>query len=226
LSGLQSWEAELAKVLPPDGDARPRLHISLAEWLAPRRVAWLAAAVVLLAFTALSVSLLLGMRRERAQLAAQLAQQQQALDSSRAAVTALERELSRRPAVAPDNALSTPHLDIPVLNLDPRETVVRGPSKSNVVRVDQSAPTATLILGFPTLTRRSMLEAQLVDGKGQTRWVDQAELDRQAASVTLSVPVAIYPPGSYEIRLFDVTRARTLIGTYLLEVGSASRKEP
>lgn len=245
---LQSWATEVQQALPRDKQALRGASHSWRRWLAlPRPAVALAAVTVLLVLQAVPLYLFIESRREKQELEAQLGQEKETLSSTRASLATLQEELRRRPAaptaeqldalqrgLAPPSAsqqrlalMSAPQLGVPILDLEPRNTgSVRGSADPQVVTPHRDASFVALILNFPPLTSRSTLEVEVTDENGHARWVSRTVGERSTASLTLALPTAGYPAGRYDVRIFDVTKGRTLFVTYAVSIGAARAKGP
>jgi len=231
---LQPWVAEVEQVLPRDDAAQRAGSTRWRGWLSWLRPALVpAAAAVLLVTQAVALYLLVGTRRQNAQLEAQLAQDKNALLSAVAA--AMQEELRRQPPVQTAERvnvaqrfpapLSTPQLGVAVVDLDPRDAGgVRGSADPQPVTTGPDASLVTLILNFAPLAARSTLEVEVGDQGGQSLWKGRIERDRSTASLTLALPTQGYPAGRYGIRIFDVTRVRTPIATYAVIIQAPPAK--
>jgi hypothetical protein len=234
---LQSWTAEVEEALSP-ADAVHRARTSdWRGWFAlPRRAFALAAAALLLITQGVPVYLLVKSRQQNSQLEAQLAQDKTALSSTQTSLATLQKQLQRRPPMQTAeqlttqqprvSQLSTPQLDIPIIDLDPRDTnSVRGSTRPQIVTIDAQTSLVTLILNFSPLASRSTLEVEVTDQSGSARWVGRTARDRSAASLTLALPTHDYAAGRYDIRVFDVTRGRTLLATYPVIIRASPAKD-
>jgi hypothetical protein len=122
--------------------------------------------------------------------------------------------------------LSAPQLDVPIFDLDPHNVgSVRGSEEPQVVTPDPDASFVTLILHFAPRMSRSTLEVQVTAESGQAPWVSRTVREGSTASLTLALPTDSYPTGRYEVRVFDVTRARTLHATYAVIIRGSSNLE-
>ena len=225
LQPLQSWAADVERVLsPPEVAHADRWTGWRAWWPAPGITLAVAAATVLLVTHGVMLSLLIDSRREKTQLETQLAQNNRRLSSSETSLTTLQEELRRETATKEQlntlqqqrqAQLSTPQLDVAIANLEPRYAgVVRGSSDPQIVTTASNALTVTLILNFPPLASRSTLEIEVADRSGQVRWMGRTQRDQDTETLTLALPSAGYPAGEYVIRLIDVTRGRTRLASY------------
>jgi len=233
LEPFESWMADVEQaVSPPPAVAADRWLAWRSWWASPRII--LATATVLLVTQGLVLSLLVNNRRARTQLEGQLAENIHRLSSSEASLDALQNQLRREIADKEQLAtaerqrlaqLSTPHLDADIVDLEPQYTgAVRGTADSQVVTIPPEALTVTLVLNFPPLAMRGMLEIEVTDASGQSRWTGRTERNQDTAMLTLALPTAGYPAGRYVIHLFDVTRGRIPLATYPVLIRPADGK--
>jgi hypothetical protein len=231
LQPLQSWGADLDRVLsPPDTARADRWTGWRGWWSAPRMALAMAAAAVLLALQGVVLSQLLESRRQNAQLETQLAQNTGALSATRTSLTAAQEELRRDNATQAElqhrlAQLPTPLLGVAVVDLEPQDTgVTRGTSDPAIATVSANAPAVTLILNFSPLASRSTLEVEVAREGGPVGWVGRTQLDAGTSTLPLSLPRVSYPPGGYVIRLFDVTRDRRALASYPIVIQYAAGK--
>jgi hypothetical protein len=101
---------------------------------------------------------------------------------------------------------------------------VRGSVDPQVVTRNPGASFVTLILNFPPLKSRSTLQVEVTDERGQARWSGRTTREPSTASLTLALPTDNYSAGLYDVRIFDVTRGRTLLATYALIIQASPAK--
>jgi hypothetical protein len=218
---------------PPDV-ATNRWTAWRAWWSFPRLGLAAAAATVLLAAQGVTLFQLVAGRRQNAQLEAQLAENNRHLSISESSLSTLQGQFQREMAAKEQldtlerqhqAQLSTPQLDLPIVDLQPRVAdAVRGTTKSQVVTTTSTALVTTLVLNFPPLPSRAMLEIEVVDATGQVRWTGRTQRGQDTSTLTLALPTPGYPAGEYVIRLFDVTRGRTPLAVYTVVIRHAAEK--
>ena len=225
LHPLHAWGEDVARVLSPaDLDQAAGWRGWRQWWALPGIRLAVAAATVLLVTQGVVLTLLIDSRQAKTQLEARLAENSQRLSSSEASVSTLQERLRSETEAREQLAttqqqreaqLSTPRLDATVAGLEPRYPgAVRGSPDPEIVTTTSSALTVTLVLRFPPLASRSTLEIEVADASGQIRWTGRTQRDQDAENLTLALPTAAYPAGTYVIRLFDVTRGRTALADY------------
>ena len=223
LEPFKAWMADVEPVIsPPRAEPADRWSAWRSWWAWPQ-LAQVTASLLLVTVGAVSF-LLVNDRRARTQLEAQLAENTRRLSSSEASFDALQGQLRREIAEKEQLATSerqrraqmtTPHLDTAIVDLKPQIAgAVRGALDPPIVTTAADALAMTLVLNFPPLSSRSTLEVDVADANGQSRWTGRSEQNQDTATLTMALPTAGYPPGRYVIRLFDVTRGRTLVATY------------
>jgi hypothetical protein len=223
LQPLQSWSGEAEKVLLPDASPPGRGKAWRAWWSSPRLGLAVATATVLLITQGVTISQLFESRRTNAQLETQLAERGSALSATQSSLKALQ-EVARSQTATQEQLtalqqrlaqLSTPQLEPTVVDLEPRNAeVVRGSADPQVVTTSPNVPTVTLILNFPPLASRSTLEVEVAREGGPPQWMGRIQRNADTTSLTLALPTLAYPTGAYVVRLFDVSRGRTLLATY------------
>jgi hypothetical protein len=236
LQPLESWGAEVEREFsPPDATATNRWTAWRAWWSPPRLGLVAAAATLLLAAQGVTLFQLVAWRRQNAQLETQLAENNRQLSISEGSLSTLQEQLQRETA-AKDQLdalerehqaqLSTPQLDFPIVDLKPRVAeVVRGPVGPEVVTTTSNALVTTLVLNFPPLPSRAMLEVEVADATGQVGWTGRTQRGQDTSTLTLALPTPGYPAGEYVIRLFDVTRGRTPLAVYPVIIRRAPEKQ-
>ena len=140
-----------------------------------------------------------------AQLETQLAENNRRLSISESSLSTLQEQLRRETAAKEQldtlqqqrqAQLSTPQLDVAIVDLEPRVAgAVRGASGPQIVTTASNALIATLILNFPPLASRAMLEIEVVDATGQVRWTGRTQRGQDTTTLTLALPTAGYPAG-------------------------------
>ena len=223
LQPLQPWMAEVERVHSPVGSASADRWAAWRAWWSSHGLAPAAAAVIVLSMSLGAVFYqLLESRRESARLGVQLADQERALSKGEGELAALGERLARATGTQAElntlqervAQLSAPQIVAGIVDLEPRSgEVLRGSADPQIVVTGPNAPAVTVVLNHEPLTVRSTLEI-VVEGKSpEMRWTSRAQRDQDSAALAVVFPVG-YPAGEYVIRLFDVTRGRTLLGVY------------
>jgi len=222
LQPLRSWESDVNRLLSPQ-------HTRGGAWWTGWPTSWwwpalAAAAVVILAAQGVMLSRLVAGRRQNARLESQLAENSRRLSAGESSLSTLQEQLRSETAAKEQldrlqrqrqAELSTPQLDIAIVDLEPRVAeAVRGAGGPQVVTTAANALVVTLVLNFPPLASTATLEIEVQDANRRVLWSNRTERPRDTAALTLALPTAGYPAGDYVIRIFDVTRGRTLLATY------------
>jgi hypothetical protein len=221
LQPLQSWAADAEQVLSPRDDATTSRWTGWrAWWSSPRLALAVSAATVLLVTQGATLWQFVGIRRENAQLEAQLSEQKTALSATQGSLAAVQQELERTTATQGElqqrlSQASAPQLDVAVVDLEPQfGGAVRGGSEPRIVTIGANVPAITLILNFSPLASRATIEVEITDEGGQVRWTGRTPRDPGISTLALALPSADYANGEYLIRLFDVTRGRMSLAAY------------
>jgi hypothetical protein len=163
-------------------------------------------------------------RRESGQLGIQLAENTQRLAAAESSLLALQDRLRSDTAAREQQdarqrqqlaQLATPQLGMAIVDLMPRVAdAVRGSAAPPVVTTAPDAPALTLVLNFPPLASRTLLEVQVVDAGGQVLWTGRTQRDRETETLTLTLPTAGFPAAEYTIHVFDGPGRRSPLASY------------
>jgi len=200
---LRTWSEDAAHELPP----KERRE----GWFFPiwRTIPVLSAvAAALLIATVLLGAWVLSLRQEARSrlLALQHTERQRALaeihpdgqDASQ--VAALRQQVAE---------LSLPQINVPIIDLDPRNAT-RGPASqdSQTLSVPSAANVFTLILnvaGRPSFANYSL---EIVDSKNAVIWAGSGLQKSSSNAFTLAIPRKLLPAGWYRIKLYGLRRER------------------
>lgn len=213
---LSSWAEEAAvSIAEPAGSTIRRARTAstgMLSFFARPLFLQTAAALLLLASSALIFELLL--------LRGDLRRSQTSLDDAISLSRQYERqiaELRRTPLPTPDAPM--PQVNVPIIDLDPRDSV-RGEANAPVVVLAASATLATFILtpGEPPVPGEYGLE--IVDPAGKISWRTQGLAPGPDDTFTIAVPSRMLsPPGSYHFRLSRVSKTQmVLLHDYAIQV--------
>lgn len=224
LQPLREWGTVIERVLsPPDQTRASGWAAWRTMWPSSRIAVAVAVATLLLLTNGVVAWLLNNSRRESGQLGLQLAENSQRLAAAESSVLALQDQLRSDAAVREQRdalqrqqqaQLTAPQLGMAIVDLAPRVAgTVRG-SASTVVTTGPDAPAVTLVLNFPPLASRTMLEVRVVDASRQVLWTGRTERDRETDALTLTLPAPGFPAGEYAIHVLDGVRGGAPLTSY------------
>jgi hypothetical protein len=232
LQPLQSWMADVERAHSPH--TATWADRWLRGWSSPHRFSLAAAAATILLVTnAVILYQLFESRRESARLGTQLTQREGALSEAQSSLARLRESAGRTEGAQAQlealqeqvARLAAPQLVGGLVGLDPTPgEVLRGSSDPQVIVAPSNAP-VTVVLNHEPLTVRSTLEI-VIEGKGaDMRWTARAQREPDSAAVAVVFPAG-YPAGQYDVRLFDVTRGRMLLGVYPIVIRYSPEGKP
>jgi hypothetical protein len=114
-----------------------------------------------------------------------------------------EEEIARlRQTIA---KLSSPQLDIPIVDLDPGGTIRGGEKEAGtLIEVPKTAKLVTLILNFAGRQQYSGFEVEIFDQSGKQVWRGSIARRSQANSLNLTIASRLLSSGQYQIKLFGL----------------------
>jgi hypothetical protein len=191
LRQLQGWAREATAALAPQPRRRPLVPLLVAASVA---------------LAALSTVCLIALLQQRARVTAvasernDLARELDAAGSERAALgrRAAEAEARRAASERAAAALGRPRLNVPILDLEPRD-VVRG-ERAPAPAVARSAGSVTLLL-HPRRRTTGPYLVELLAPTGARLWLERGLVEAPDGSLTLSLPTADLPAGVLRLRL-------------------------
>ncbi len=215
-SSLSGWAEEAAvSIARPTRSTAPRARsasVGVLRFFARPLFLQTAAALLLLASSALFVELLI--------LRGDLRRSQAALDDVSSLSHRYEKqiaELHRAPLPTPD--APTPQVNVPIIDLDPRDSV-RGETTAPVVVVAASATLATFILTPAEQPVPGEYGLEIVDPAGKISWRTQGLAPGPDDTFTIAIPGRMLtPPGLYHFRLSRVSKTgMILLHDYAIQV--------
>ena len=208
---------------------RPALWQRIAAFFLPARPSFALAAQLVMWLTLLALAFWILMTRQEnnsriARLHEQLAERDRALDSTEKSLNDARRQLDETLRRAEENRsgmtsnqykieiarlrqtiaeLSSPQLDIPIVDLDPGGAI-RGGAKEAITLIEapKTANLVTLILNFTGRQQYSGYVVEIFDQSGKQVWRGQIARRSQANSLNLTIARRLLPGGRYQIKLF------------------------
>ncbi len=204
---------------------RSTLWQRFAALLSPARAAF-ALAASLLILLALGGWLVLSRKESNDQIARlkeQVAEREREMDStkksldqaqrrieeerSETTVKQYEEESARLRRTIAD--LSSPQLDIPIVDLDPGGAIRGGPKEAaTLIEAPGTANLITMILNFPGQQQYSSYEVEIIDQRGKQVWRGRSTRQSQANSLNVTIARGLVPDGRYLIKLFGLRNGK------------------
>jgi hypothetical protein len=229
LHALRPWADEAADALAPAALRTDRTRASFS-WTSGRTALALAASLAIVIAQGVALVWLLTTRRaDVARLETQVASHEQDLASARSALRELQEQRRTASTTTADEValrervaqLSTPQLEVPIVDLDPSGATRGGGEPAATVDVPRGALFVTLILNFTPLTDRSTLVVRILGDGGREVWTGRTGRDGGAASLNVTLPRDSVPDGRYVIRLTAERNGRqTDVAEYAVRVRS------
>lgn len=216
---MAHWAKETAAAARPEPRQRttgtPAVLGSIAAFIARPLFLQAAAAILLVVASGLLIDLLLvrsEARRSVARLEDSMHRDAQGYESQ---IAELRRKL---PGEAPEGDRSQPYVNVPIVDLDPRD-FVRGEAAPKKLDLTPSATLVTFILNVEEAPTGSELTIEISDGNGGTLWQGRGLKPSPEQTFTITVPTRLLPAGLCRFKLFSTSgERRRLVQEYALQV--------
>ncbi len=240
IPSLKAWTEQVANTLDatPSTQRRKCGIVARADyglwWLmgamrSPARIRYAFGVLFGVVILTLGVSNL-SLHRLTARLHERLAQRDRAIATAEQEVQQQLKEVGRR--VKQDetqiaelrqalSAFSQPQLNVPIVDLDPRDSFLRGPVKDSVgtIVIPSGANLFTLILNVAGRVSYPNYALEIRNLKNEIVWRGSGLRKSSYDTFTIVLPRALMPAGQYQIKLYGLRPNRQeLVEAYILRI--------
>lgn len=139
------------------------------------------------------------LREESARRAQQLAEATRRAEQGEAQIAELRRTVDE---------LSRPQPNVPITDLEPRDSARAGGGAATAVEVEPAAPFFTLILHVDGEPSHASFTLEVVDARGQRLWRVPGLRKSRLNTFTVALPRRQLPAGEYRLKLYGLRAGR------------------
>lgn len=121
--------------------------------------------------------------------------------------------------------LSSPQINIPVLEVLPQEMTERGErDRVNQLQIPRGSRAVTLILNSQSAVESKSYSLEILDARRNVVWSRQGLTRHSTGDYTVSVPAELLPPGNYTFNVYGrMNGGSQKVESYRIQIGAARR---
>lgn len=115
--------------------------------------------------------------------------------------------------------LSSPQLNVPITDLEPRDSNRAGGGEVTTIEVEPGTNLFTLILHVAGEPSHASFALEVMDGRGQRIWRVQGLRKSEPNTFTAALPRRLLPAGQYQLKLYGLRAGRSeLVAEYKMRI--------